>query len=230
MWGPSLAEFSRSCRASKAMADLVLKTRIIICQCMRRLTNRTKFSSLLQVPLTSIASKCLLTWSPWPRPHTISPSIASQSIINSSRIKPSMEQRSEANITTSLSPRVRTQLRIPTSITAASLSLKAIARQLVMCPNNNKTNRIHKLMTNWKSGCLTSTRNSSTIKRAVNLTEDRLAFRSQVMKSRPETMVVTWLCIRKLAQAIVRISAARTPRRSIQAGLLQANLHQNTMT
>ena len=59
---------------------------------------------------------------------------------------------------------------------------------------------------------------------------DRLAFRSQVTKSRLVIMVVTWLCIQKLAQVNVRISAARTHRRSIQAGLLQANLLKNIMT
>ena len=158
-WGPFPAESNRSCKVSKATAGLEPKTRTTICRCMTRSTNQTKFSSLLQAPLTSIANKCHLIWSPWPRPRTTSPSIASQSTISLSLIKLSMALKFEAIITTSLSPQARTRSRTPTSLTATSLVFKAVARQL-STPNNSKTNRTHKPMTSWKSDCLMSIRSS----------------------------------------------------------------------
>ena len=199
-WGPSPAESNRSCRVSKVKADLVLKTRTTICRCTTRLTNRIKFSSLLQALLTSIASKCLLTWSPWPRLHTISPSTASQSITSLSLIKLPMVQRSEEIITTSLSPQARTLSRTPTSLTAINLVFKAIARRQVI-PNNSKTNRTHKPMMSWKRDCLMSIRSSSTIRKVVQVGEDKLVFHTQLMMSKHENMVAIWLFNRKIVQA-----------------------------
>ena len=228
-WGLSPAESNRSCKLSQATAGLVPKTRTTICRCTTRLTNQTKFNSLLQALLTSIASRCLLIWSPWPRLRTISLSIASQSTISLSLIKLSMAPKFEVIITTSLSPQARTRSRTLTSLTTTSQVFKAVARQLVTL-NNSKTNRTHKPMTSWKSDCLTSIRSSSTIRRVVQMEADKLAFRTQVMMSKHVIMVVTWLCNQKQAQATVKIIVARTVLRSIQAELLQASLLKNTMT
>ena len=74
-----------------------------------------------------------------------------------------------------------------------------------------------------------SIRSSSTIKRVVQMEEDKLEFRIQVMTSKHVIMVVTWLCNLKQVLATVKIIVARTVLRNIQAGLLLASHLKNTM-
>ena len=197
MWDPFPVEFNRSYKTSRVRADLEPKTRTTICPCMTRSTNRTKFSSLLQAPLTSIVSRCQLIWSPWPRVHTISPSIVSQSIINSFLIKHSMALKSELITTTSLSPQARTRSKTLTLPIIINLVFKAIARQLVTL-SSSKTNRTHKLMMSLKNGCLMSIRSSLTIRREAQMEVDKLEFRIQVTMSKLVIMVGIWLCNQKL--------------------------------
>ena len=75
-----------------------------------------------------------------------------------------------------------------------------------------------------------SIRSSSTIRKVAQVGEDKLVFRTQVTMSKLENMVAIWLFNRKIVQANDRFLVARTVIRSIQAGLLQANLLKNIMT